>query len=337
MTVYKEANGVKPWKVDVQPGGRGGKRFRKSFKNKAEALAWEAWIKTQVNQEPEWMPEKRDLRKLSSLASEWYEAHGKGLKAGQDTYSRLKLMIKDMGDPVADRFTVDTFTSYRARRIESGITASNMNREHAYLRAMFNELARLGKWSKENPLARLRGFKVQQDEMKFLNIDEIKTLLIELDRSGNPHLGLIARVCLATGARWGEAEGLKMTQIQDGQITYAQTKSGKVRHVKISAELEELLREHHKKHGKEGRLFTPSRSAFAVALARTNLSLPNGQMTHVLRHTFASHFIKETGDILSLQRLLGHSDLKMTMRYAHLAPEHLALVLKANPLALTLG
>ena len=60
-------------------------------------------------------------------------------------------------------------------------------------------------------------------------------------------------------------------------------------------------------------------------------------MTHVLRHTFASHFIMKTGDILSLQKLLGHSDLKMTMRYAHLAPDHLVSVLTANPLALTLG
>ncbi len=325
------------WIADIQPGGRGGKRYRKTFKTKADAQAWEAWIKTQVNQDQTWQPEKRDLRKLSQLAREWYEAHGKGLKAGEDTYSRLKAMIDDMGDPVADRFQVDMFTSYRTRRIDKGITASNMNREHAYLRAMFNELIRLGKWSKENPLARLRAFKIQETELAFLTLEQIKELLGELDRSGNPHLGLIARVCLATGARWGEAEGLKITQIRDGHITYAKTKSGKLRHIRITPELESQLIQHHKAHGHQERLFTASRSAFAVALDRTTLKLPAGQMTHVLRHTFASHFIMKTGDILSLQKLLGHSDLKMTMRYAHLAPDHLVSVLTANPLALTLG
>lgn len=44
---------------------------------------------------------------------------------------------------------------------------------------------------------------------------------------------------------------------------------------------------------------------------------------HVLRHTFASHFIMSGGNILTLQKILGHSDVKMTLIYAHLAPDFL--------------
>ena len=44
---------------------------------------------------------------------------------------------------------------------------------------------------------------------------------------------------------------------------------------------------------------------------------------HALRHTFASHFIMQGGNILVLQKILGHSDVKMTAIYAHLAPEFL--------------
>ncbi|MHA1587461.1 MAG: tyrosine-type recombinase/integrase, partial [Candidatus Thorarchaeota archaeon] len=40
---------------------------------------------------------------------------------------------------------------------------------------------------------------------------------------------------------------------------------------------------------------------------------------HLLRHTFATHFIKNGGDPFSLQRLLGHSDIKTTMIYVNLA------------------
>ncbi|MCD8530717.1 MAG: tyrosine-type recombinase/integrase [Saccharospirillaceae bacterium] len=56
-------------------------------------------------------------------------------------------------------------------------------------------------------------------------------------------------------------------------------------------------------------------------------------MTHILRHTFASHFMMNGGDILTLQKILGHSDLKMTLRYAHLSPDYLNQALEFNPLA----
>ncbi len=66
---------------------------------------------------------------------------------------------------------------------------------------------------------------------------------------------------------------------------------------------------------------------------RCSFQLPAGQASHVLRHTFASHFVQGGGNILILQKILGHSSLAMTMRYSHLAPEHLADALRLNPLA----
>lgn len=58
------------------------------------------------------------------------------------------------------------------------------------------------------------------------------------------------------------------------------------------------------------------------------------QLTHILRHTFASHYMMQGGNILTLQRILGHGDNKMTMRYSHLAPDHFATALTHSPLAL---
>jgi site-specific recombinase XerD len=62
--------------------------------------------------------------------------------------------------------------------------------------------------------------------------------------------------------------------------------------------------------------------------------LPAGERTHVLRHTFASHFIMNGGNILTLQKVLGHSSLEMTMRYAHLASDYLQEVIEKNPVVL---
>jgi site-specific recombinase XerD len=56
--------------------------------------------------------------------------------------------------------------------------------------------------------------------------------------------------------------------------------------------------------------------------------VPTQYRFHDIRHTFASHFMMNGGNIYDLQKILGHTSLDMTQRYAHLAPEH--LVLAAN-------
>lgn len=330
MTIKRTESG---WLVDSQPGGRGGKRFRKTFKTQAEAKAYEAWLKTQVNQDAKWQPEKRDTRKLSALIDIWFTHHGSGLRSGEDSKTRMKAAADAMGDPMADRFTVNMFAEYRTKRLEAGISQNNLNREHSYLRSVFNELTRLGQWTKPNPLGKLRQFKIQESELTYLTSEQIDALLSALKTAKNPHVMLISKVCLSTGARWGEAEDLRRSQVHDGLIQFAQTKSGKVRAVPICDELVAELRAHHKEHGAGDRLFTSSESAFKKAIERAEIDLPEGQMTHALRHSFASHFMMRGGSILTLQRILGHASLTMTMRYAHLAPDHLQEAKRLNPLA----
>ena len=321
------------WLVDMQPAGRGGKRFRKTLKTKAEALAYEAWLKTKVIETPEWQPAKRDLRTLSSLVDLWYEHHGSGLRAGKNTYSRLKHLCTALGDPLADKFTPEMFATYRRKRIEEGISQNNLNREHSYLRSVFNELSRLGYWKNENPLANIRQFKIQEKELSYLTVEQIQQLLIELENGRNKDAALITKICLSTGSRWSEAEELRTTQIQKGILQFALTKSGKNRAVPIHENLQNELTKL-SRVSLTGRLFKSSSAAFRSAIRRCGIQLPEGQLTHVLRHTFASHFIMNGGNILTLQRILGHSSLAMTMRYAHLAPEHLQEAVKLNPLSL---
>lgn len=145
----------------------------------------------------------------------------------------------------------------------------------------------------------------------------------------NPHVEIITLICLATGARWSEAEKLKPTGLRNAVITFSGTKSGKVRSVPITPDLEAKIVRHWKQYGQPNAAIT----SFRRALAKTTIRLPKGQAAHGLRHTFASHFIQNCGNILTLQKILGHSSLAMTMRYAHLAPDHLVDAVRLGPLA----
>ncbi|MDL0431298.1 tyrosine-type recombinase/integrase [Marinobacter sp. TBZ242] len=131
------------------------------------------------------------------------------------------------------------------------------------------------------------------------------------DFSQNPHVHLLTRICLATGARWGEAENLQLRHVQEGKLTFVNTKSGKSRSVPVAPELFEEIQEHLKQHES----FSFSLSAFRRALDKSGIQLPAGQSAHVLRHTFASHFVMNGGDTLTLQKILGHSTITMRVRY----------------------
>jgi integrase len=333
MTVRKNND---RWIADVRPDGATGKRYRKSFDTKAEANAYEAWLKTNVAQAPDWQPQRKDKRRLSDLIDIWFNQHGTHLNSGEDTYARLKNLCAAIGNPFADKFNAEMFADYRANRMAAGISANNMNREKNYLQAIFNELKRLDVWKNDNPLQKVRSLKVSERELSFLSIEEIDLLLTELQNAKNEHVYLISQICLATGARWSEAENLRRRQVRHGQIQFSMTKSKKLRSVPIDEKLEADLLTHYEQKSKfigDERFFTYAYSAFISGLKRTGIVLPAGQAAHVMRHTFASHFMINGGNILALQRILGHSSLAMTMRYAHLSPDHLAEARTLNPLS----
>ena len=202
---------------------------------------------------------------------------------------------------------------------------ATVNREQSYLHAVFAELKRLGEWEGDNPLDGVRQFKESDQELAFLYQEDIKRLLHACDESRNKDLGNVVRVCLATGARWSEAESLSQSQVMPYKVTFTQTKSNKNRTVPISQKLFELLPK------RRGKLFSGCYDAFEGALKKAGIDLPKGQRTHVLRHTFASHFMMNGGNILVLQQILGHSTIIMTMRYAHFAPDHLDAAVSLNP------
>lgn len=141
-------------------------------------------------------------------------------------------------------------------------------------------------------------------------------------------LALVIKICLSTGARWCEAVNLTRSQVTKYRITFVRTKGKKNLSIPISKELYEEI------NALDGfKFFTDCYFQFLSVMDKTSIVLPRGQLTHVLRHTFAAHLMMSGENILALQKILGHHDIKMAMRYAHLSPDHLETALRFNPLA----
>lgn len=101
----------------------------------------------------------------------------------------------------------------------------------------------------------------------------------------------------------------------------------------ISEELQRAIKTGDNGKEKEsGRLFTVDYKWFSPRLKAVKPDLPIGRATHVLRHTFGSHFIMDGGNIVVLKEILGHANIQQTMVYAPLAPDYLEHAVLLNPL-----
>lgn len=316
--IQKYSNG---WKVDFYPEGEDGPRVRKrGFRTRLDALAF---IRDYSRKQ------KQPAIRLRDLVTTWYNNHGHTLKDRKYRLSRTYGIVDRLGNPRVKDFRSSDWLEYRALRMQT-VTASTINHEQRYLSAVFAECVRGGLLT-ENPIALVRQLRTEHHEMMFLTLPQCSHLLSECDASSNPFTWSVASICLATGARWGEAEKITSSSWLPGKIVFRDTKNGKDRAVPIQPELQERINE--VVLPGPGRLFSSCRDAFRSAYGRCGFVTPK-QLTHILRHTFASHYMMSGGDLLTLQRILGHGSINMTMRYAHLSPEHLVSATEHNPLAL---
>lgn len=309
------------WDFDYRPPGADGLRIRKrGFAARMQAA--NALRKLQGVESAG--------QRLSAFVHEWYRLHGHSLKDAKYRYSRTLQICERLGDPCIDDLTASDWADYRVERLPD-VAPATVNHEQRYLSAVLAEAVRIGKLA-TNPLAVVRQMRVAEQELTYLTLDQCRLLLDECRASRNPSCYPVALLCLATGARWGEAEALHRSSVLPGKVIYqgSTTKSDRTRSVPVDQSvLDEVLS---LSEDGPGRLFHSCRDAFRPAYGRAGFQTPQ-QLTHVLRHTFASHFIMSGGDILTLQRILGHANTTITMRYAHLSPAHLAAAVDLNPIS----
>ena len=188
----------------------------------------------------------------------------------------------------------------------------------AMRQAEFWDLVPIQNWRKVSKFKEVKG------RVEYHTPEEIKQIL----KIFNPDWQLIVRLGFQAGLRRGETAVLKWADVdfKNNQIYVAPNKTEGYRYVPLVPGLRKAL-EAAKKRAKKGAEFVINvgedryspyyLSAFYSKETKEKLPFKCG--LHKLRHTFASHLVQNGVDLYRVSKLLGHSSIKMTEIYAHLA------------------
>jgi len=224
-------------------------------------------------------------------------------------------------------FEIDTDIILRyqsARREENNSAPATRNRELAALSCAFNQ-ARLWKWTKENPCELVKREKEGNEDFgQHLPLDLDEKLLQACKGFCNGHLPAIVLTTLHTGFREAEVLTLHRNNLnfQERKISVIQ-KGNRLKVVPMTDTVNNLLLEKLKVPSMSGFIF-PSRADTPIDSSRLRREFKKacklvgleGFRFHDLRHTTGTRLAHAAHDIYSIAAVLGHSQLKTTMRYA---------------------
>lgn len=300
------------------------------------------------------LPSLRDF--IDDTYMPWFKAHHKGHEKTQHTLSNNfdPIMFQRL-----DAITGRDLEQIRTGWMQAGNKASTVNRKMGSISGVFSRAVEW-EYIDTHPLAKLKQLKVDsKGVIRYLAADESKRLRDALDarqdemraeresantwrtdRHREPlpsllqppftdHLKPMVLVSLNTGMRRGELFDLKWSAVNFDTKTItvagATTKTSDTRHIPMNKETIGVLEAWKKQvskspyvfPGQGGGRFEDVKSAWLKLLERAQI---DGFRWHDMRHDFASRLVMAGVPLNTVRDLLGHADIKMTLRYAHLAP-----------------
>ncbi len=333
MTIYKRA-GTKNLLLDVT--GSSGRRIRKSSgtTEMAEARRQEAQLLIELGG-PIFDIGRASTFTISQL-TEKFLAYQAGLKR-RSLKGFFELQCRSFEKWAGEKtplskINLELLQSYQAVRVAEA-SASSANRAFQVLHRMFH-LAVSWKLIDENPATGLERLKEPGGRERFLNMEEQARLL----ESCQEPFTFVVFTALRSGMRRGELLGIKSRDVDlvRGLITLRNTKTDSPRRVPMLPEVRELLaRLIRLEPDPDAKLFKSSHNTpytpdgvkanFKRACRRARL--PDVRF-HDLRHTFASDSLASRMPMMVLRDILGHTSVKTTERYAHLADAQVIQAMK---------
>ncbi|MEN1927612.1 site-specific integrase [Luteimonas sp. MJ250] len=301
---------------------------------------------------------------LGAFIAEHYAPWAKAnQKAGAETVAAIKSVFGALYDRPLPSLSAFDFERIKAKRLKDGIRPATVNRDLSRIRGALSRAVDWGMLS-DHPLKtvkqakgadegrvrylspqedkRLRDALVQREAMRRASRERHNAWHAARGTAGHPvwpaegytdHLMPLVLLALNTGMRRGELLSLDWASVNLPAnlltVTAGNAKSRKARHIPLNAEALDVLTRW-KKQGKGAGLVFPSPSGARMGNINSSweslcelAKLPAFRF-HDLRHDFASKLVMAGVDLNTVRELLGHADIRMTLRYAHLAPHKLA-------------
>lgn len=312
----------------------GGQRVRKSTettdRKEAEALEhkWKlaAYFQKQWDAEPQWSFDELMVRYLE-------ETQPLKRAAERDLSSTKRLKETFSGMLIAD-IGAEEIAEYKRRRREDGVVDATIAKELRLLSAAINYARREWDWRIENPVQG-RCPKLPPGRMRWLTRPEAAALLAAARESFTKCLADFILLALMTGMRSGEMLKLEWKRVDLGQrLMYLRPEDQKNNtsgSVPINDTAKDVLlsrfrfRQQHCPDSRwvfchpDGTRVQSVKRSFANACRKAEIE---DFRIHDLRHTAAAWLVQDDVPIRTVCELLRHRDIGTTMRYAHLAPEH---------------
>jgi len=283
-------------------------------------------------------------------------------KTANKIYRELNSSFKEFMDFDIDKITPFQIEKWRNRKLKEGLSPTTINYYLNTLKGALSRAVDWGVIEKHD-LNKVKAIKKDNTVVRYLSIQEearLRKALRDRDEeikqgreSANQfreargyelmpsltalrfadHVEPIVLLVMNTGMRKGEILSLEWEQVdllnRNLTVTSENSKSKKSRHIPLNGEafetLSEILKSTKNKkfvfESEPGIPFKDIKKGFSAILKDAEIE---GFRFHDLRHHFASKLVMAGVDLNTVRELLGHSDLKMTLRYAHLAPEHKA-------------
>jgi integrase len=343
MSTHKIRDGL--WKVRWREGGRnrstrvhGSYELAKKIERK----------KMSVRDENRHLDVKREVNfRMSTLIDRYTKEYGSKKKSSDRETSILKRIGRELGNYFVREVDGPAIQRWFGGLTEDGLSAGTAVRHFNVMHHMMEKACTI--WSKEagidrNPADQIEVERPDDQRGRYLSAEEIASLKNCLDqktyRAGTREINrtfyrlrMIVLIALTTGMRISEIFGLTWGDLRyhEGLISVrAKLKRGKIRYAPLTPELASELRKYPAVLGEE-QLFPRKRgakggrqrveSSFETLLELAGI---HDFRFHDLRHTFASWYMMNGGDLYELAKILGHSNIRMTERYAKLGKTHIA-------------